>query len=200
MKDELATCNAKMDDHDERITKIEESISNLSQRSNVDPSMQQKVKSLEDQLEKLYIRKTTVCVIGGLGSLGSEGVAKTWIAENLAKLGAPKAIEIFSKRDEFKDVLYVKFVSSDEIFLAETLLRSARLQACGINVWITTHSPIEEQIPRKFLFRLKKLLITDEWGYDSRRVYADVAILAQAILAQDGSGWLSRPRVACSDC
>ena len=73
------------------------------------------------------------------------------------KSGAPKAIEIFSKRDEFKDVLYAKFVSTDQKGLAETLLRTARLQASGLNVWITTDSPIEDQIPGKFLFRLKKI-------------------------------------------
>ena len=106
--------------------------------------MQQKNQSLEDQLGRLYTRKTTVCVIGGLANLGFEQIAKTWIVENLAKLGAPKVVEIFSKRDEFKDVLYAKFASSDEKDLAEALLRTARLQATGLNVWITTDSPIEE--------------------------------------------------------
>ena len=61
-----------------------------------------------------------------------------------------------------------------ETYLAVALLGSARLQASGLNVWITTDSPIEEQMPRKFLFALKKILISEEWGYDPGCVYADV--------------------------
>ena len=54
----------------------------------------------------------------------------------------------------------------------------------GDKMWANIDLPVDIRMEEAFLFQLKKLLISDEWGFDRRCIYVDVDSVTKILKVQ----------------
>ena len=170
-----------VDGPEARIAKLEEIV--LSG----DPSMHNddlwlEVKALSSELMKMKASNEKspagksndmekIAVIGGLMSLGRLDDAWQWIANQLWWLHGSQPDEIYGK-GEFQGIAYAKFGSKHDRDEAVNMLRQARLQNDGKEIWANYDQPLGQRICSSFLLGLRWQL--NHWGYSKKDYYANI--------------------------
>jgi len=100
-------------------------------------------------------------------------------------MSGPKPRDIFTKGDEFRGIIFAKFADKNQRDDAVSVLRRARCQQDGKDVWAKPDLPFEE---RTMLVFGAKRVMTD-WGYNKAGLWAD---------PENGSLSLGGERVMCA--
>ena len=83
-----------------------------------------------------------------------------------------KAVRSYSK-GEFKGLLWFKFDSCAARDKVVDVISKEQLSMQGSRIWIAPDSPLPVRVEKKFLFGLKKLLLS--WGWQGFETRVDVS-------------------------
>ena len=86
-------------------------------------------------------------------------------------MSGPKPRDIFTKGDDFRGIIFAKLANKSQRDDAVSVLRRARCQQDGKDVWAKPDLQFEERTMRHFVLGAKRV-ITD-WGYDKVGLWAD---------------------------
>ena len=127
------------------------------------------IKNFWNQKEK--DKKYARVGVFGIGKERGKDDAISWLNVKLKLLADCKA-EIYGK-GEFNGILFAKFDSQATRDLSVESFRKASLSREGSRCWAAEDAPIEIRAYKKFLFGIKKLLISPEWGFGKFEIWVD---------------------------
>jgi len=125
-----------------------------------------------------------VAVVGGLGSFESIEAASAWLKERLWGLWGPRPEDVYAK-GELLSVIFAKFGSKRDRGTAVVLLRRAAFKERGHPLWAEPGQPFEIRV-RSLPVMGTKQIMTAQWGYDRKALWAD---------PESGSQWLGNEAV-----
>ena len=180
---------------DVRIEKLEQLIEVRPAPPTCDGKLAEQIKNMEAHIAALRqgtshaeaTDRECTAVLGGLTALDDEDEAATWLTDKLASLSGPKPRDIFTKGDEFRGIIFAKFADKNQRDDAVSVLRRARCQQDGKDVWAKPDLPFEERTMRHLVFGAKRVMT--DWGYDKAGLWAD---------PENGSLSLGGERVMCA--
>ena len=180
---------------DVRIDKLEQLIGVRPAPPTYDGKLAEQIKNMEAHIAALRqgtshaeaTDRECTAVLGGLTALDDEDEAATWLTDKLASMSGPKPRDIFTKGDEFRGIIFAKFADKNQRDDAVSVLRRARCQQDGKDVWAKPDLPFEERTMRHLVFGAKRVMT--DWGYDKAGLWAD---------PENGSLSLGGERVMCA--
>ena len=180
---------------DVRTEKLEQLIEVRPAPPTCDGKLAEQIKNMEAHIAALRqgtshaeaTDRECTAVLGGLTALDDEDEAATWLTDKLASLSGPKPRDIFTKGDEFRGIIFAKFADKNQRDDAVSVLRRARCQQDGKDVWAKPDLPFEERTMRHLVFGAKRVMT--DWGYDKAGLWAD---------PENGSLSLGGERVMCA--
>ena len=162
-----------------RIEKLEKLLEDSPAPPTCDGKLAEHIKNIEAHIAALRqgtshteaTNRECTAVLGGLTALDDEDEAATWLTDKLASMSGPKPRDIFTKGDEFRGIIFAKFADKNQQDDAVSVLRRARCQQDGKDVWAKPDLPFEERTMRHLVFGAKRVMT--DWGYDKAGLWAD---------------------------
>ena len=175
-----------------------------------DPEILKKISHIEQTLADLgpyrnhlgppIVKSNCVAVVGGLAGAVSLEEAEKWLRNELSVLKLASPLKLFVKGSEFKDVVFVRFSNPESMEAMVDTIKAKSLKLSGNAIWSNPDRPAHVRAPLRFLFGLKKLLVS--WDFNKKAIYVDEASSTLEIcnvpileaISQEGSlklNWLS---------
>ena len=138
-----------------------------------DPAWKAKVDKIEKTLATMKNIDNPVAVIGGLEGAGNLEEADKWLLSQLAAMGVPKPVTVFTKSDGFKGIIFARFANADAMNGAVAAFNAKDMKYKGGLVWCHPDRPINKRVAFQFCLALKKLFTSEGWGFKKRAVQVD---------------------------
>ena len=175
-------------DAEKRLDELEGSI--IHGASSIDPKNQEQIKERENQIKKVSAQKfnetdpkitSTTRVIGGITELSLLDDAPKWLNDILWDAYAPLPIETYvkGKNVAYAGVFCAKCSSAADRVKSLSVLETKLVEFGGKPKWADIDLPPTVRAPEKFLFALRKLLIT--WKFTDTSVRVDVDGLSKTL-------------------
>ena len=110
-------------------------------------------------------------VIGGLGGFPNVDATKDWVSNTLWELYGPWPQEMYTK-SESNGMLFAKFNTSIERDTAVRLLRGAKCEENGKQIWAKADKPVEIRVLQSLVFGTKHALGK---YYEKNQIWGDIA-------------------------
>ena len=110
----------------------------------------------------------TVAVIGGMTEANSFKEAMDWVEQSLEKAGLKRPDDTFIKGDAFEGIFFARFPDGASMNQAVEYISSQRIKYKGKPAWSGQDRPLQERVPRGFLFGMKRMLV--EWGFNKKAI------------------------------
>jgi hypothetical protein len=174
---QLTNLQQKFDSADIRISRLEKLWETSSIRSaEEDDAWTKKLDEMRADIEKIKYgptpqpgdQRSLTAVIGGLHALADQTKATKWLQDKLKELAAPQPIEVYTKGKEFKGLIFAKFTTTADRDLAIGVIRSL-----AEHVWAKKDMAVQARAKERYLFMLKKLLVS--WGFERTSVWIDTS-------------------------
>ena len=134
-------------------------------------AMQEEIESLKikygEKGTKEITEKCKTAIFGGFSTFKDFEEVKRWVQDKFWEEWLPQLADIYFKGDVFKGIFFCRFETVAERDKVVENIRRLFLKIQNEKVWSAEDLPLDVRIPEHFLFGLKKLFSTQEWGYDS---------------------------------
>ena len=166
-----------------RIVALEEAAKQPQTDCQVTAKLETRIQEIERMLTttKISTKGGVVALFGSLESLGTEKAATEFVQKQLTEMNSPKCFHMFTNGD-FKGLIWARFGSSADMLQAVEAVNSTRLPAGEKTMWANEDLPVEQRVPRAFLFGCKRLLAG--WRYTRRLLVVGVESMELKINGQ----------------
>ena len=113
VKNEIADIRKDVAKMGLRVADVEKVFANGVKGDDSDFGWKAKINDIEKTLTTMKQIDNPVAVIGGLEGAGTLEQADKWLASQLALMGVAKTVTVFIKGDEFKGIIFVRFLDAD---------------------------------------------------------------------------------------
>ena len=127
--------------------------------------VRKRIQDMEERLSGMSMGRKggKVAIFGGLTECDDEKEAEGWIKEKLGPLLSAEIEEVFIKGENFKGIVFVKFMCPKACLKAINFMKMAKLKYGVRSVWANEDKEIQDRAPIAVMFGLKKQLIA--WGF-----------------------------------
>ena len=182
--------------HDARITAVETQIASV-QASAVDGQARESIQRVEQQLKLFSIiiseesrssnihptahmpkdarvsdDQSLTVVMGNLDNKSIEAHCTSWMTKQIESICHVSPTRTYVK-GEFRGMLWMVFASQSQRDLVVEFLNKQKVAMTSRVIWVAPDLPLPMRVEKKFLFALKKLLLT--WGWQGFETRVDIS-------------------------